>query len=354
MMKEPITVFIVDDSKVSRQLLTYLIEKDPDLKVIGSAENGEDALRQLKYISPDVITMDIVMPNINGFEVTRQIMETKPIPIIIISAVYNSTDVVQAFKAIEMGALAIFSKPIGAEGGEFNQQAQEIITTIKTVAKIKLIKRSPQKNGGALKKAADSNGNGAVAPSSERIEAVAIGASLGGPPAIATILSGLSTNFPVPIFIVQHISKGFTAGFVRWLQSRTALRVVLGEQHQKTLAGTVYVAPDACQMAVGRGHVIELDFSATTGFQPSVASLFNSMALSYGSHCVGVLLTGMGKDGAKELLTMKERGAFTIAQDEASSTMFGMPREAIALGAARQVVPLEQIANLLNSLARGM
>lgn len=372
MVKQPITVFIVDDSKVARQLLAYIIESDPELKVIGFAEDGADALKQLRYIHPDVITMDIVMPHLDGFEVTRQIMETKPIPIIIISAGYDPSNSLQAFKAIEIGALAIFSKPIGSQDSEFHQKAKEITTAIKTVAGIKLIKRVASRPPvSRMKRIAD--GAGALFTSSndssplcisgeankgevglskwgQQIEAIAIGASLGGPPAIAMVLANLPATFPVPIFIVQHISVGFTEGFVRWLQGRTSLRVSLAKNGEKAVGGSVYVAPDSCQMEIKKGGIIELSVIPKDRYQPSVAHLFKSMALTYGMHSVGVLLTGMGKDGAKELLMMRQMGAYTIAQDEASSVMFGMPREAIEIDGVCQVVPIEQIAAVLNKL----
>ncbi len=341
----PIRVLVVDDSKSSRQLLAHIIESDPTIKIVGFAEDGEKALDWLKANDADVITMDLFMPKINGFEVSRKIMETKPIPIVIVSSAYNPQDTEQGFKALEAGALAFIGKPAGMGDPNYSHRAKEIVDTIKIIAEVKLIKRRTTKRI-------------ASAPPSEhavtehRIEAVAIGASLGGPIALQTILSSLPKNFPVPIFIVQHIAHGFTQGFVNWLQTYSTLHIVMGENNMRASPGICYVAPDGFDFQIKERNIISLSPTCSTFLCPSVGSLFASMATTYGPRCVGVLLTGMGRDGALELLAMKNRGAYTIAQDEESCLMFGMPQEAIKLGAARMVLPLNDIAATLNNLVQ--
>jgi two-component system chemotaxis response regulator CheB len=342
MLKKPITIFVVDDSVVSRNLMIHLIESDPDLKVMGTAANGEEALNWLKDHTPDVITMDIFMPKIDGFEVTRRIMEIKPIPILIISSAYTPKDTEKGFKAMENGALAILEKPFGSRDEEYKLKSQEMIQTIKMISEVKLIKRR-------------SNEFTTLTPSpikvltfKEQVQAIGIGASLGGPPALATILSQLPSPFSVPIFIVQHITSGFIQGFVSWIQTCTSLSICLPKDGEIARPGHVYVAPDDCHMRIQKGNVIALN--SIKKVQPSVDPLFYSMSTTYERRGVGVILTGMGKDGAQGLLEMKKRGAYTIAQDEQSCTMFGMPREAITIGAVRQVVPLDQIASLLRIL----
>lgn len=345
MEKRPIQILVVDDSRVSRELLVHIIESDSQLRVMGIAEDGIQALHWLETHTPDVITMDVRMPNIDGFEVTRRIIETKPIPIVIITSAYNSKNADMAFHAIEAGALAILEKPVGFGDKNYHSQVEEIIKTIKTIAEVKLIKKRVEVRPPDV----------FIPPIPEQylkeeFKAVAIGASLGGPPAIAEILSQLPLFFPVPIFIVQHIAAGFIHQFHVWLQERCRLPIQLARNGEKGMAGHIYLAPDHCHMRIKKGDIISLHSSSNPGPQPSVSHLFASMAETYGSHGIGIILTGMGKDGAEELLLMKQKGAYTIAQSKESCIMFGMPREAIAIGGARQVLALEKIAPVLIKL----
>ncbi|MDP1836731.1 MAG: chemotaxis-specific protein-glutamate methyltransferase CheB [Chlamydiales bacterium] len=342
MTKDRISVLIVDDSRVSRDLIAHIISSDPDLKIAGFAKDGDQALEWLTTNTADVITMDVVMPGANGFEIARRIMESKPIPIVIVSAAYNPSDDKHGFEAMEAGALAILEKPGSFEEASFHAKAQEIIDTIKTVAEVKLIRRRIPRakvTTPIVEKLV-----------TEGIEAVAIGASLGGPIAISTVLSGLPASFPIPIFIVQHIAAGFTAGFATWLQDYTPLKVIIPGHGEKAQPGCCYIAPSDCHMEVRAGNIIYLVPGPADPLQPSVSRLFKSMAKVYGPKCVGIILTGMGRDGADELLVMKNRGAITIAQDEESCVMYGMPKEAAALGAAKQVLPLDQIAKTLTGI----
>lgn len=343
MRTKAIEVLIVDDSRVARELLKHIIEKDPELKVVGCVENGEQALKWIQNKSCDVITMDIHMPHLNGFEVTQKIMESKPIPTIIISSGYTQSDNLLAFKALEVGALAILEKPLGLGDADYIRKTKEIIETIKMIAGIKVMTRH-HKYSATESKSLSSQ----IEPHTE-IKAIGIGASLGGPLAIAKILEELPISFPVPIFIVQHIVAGFVENFIRWLQERSKLRIYLAKDGEVAKPGCVYIAADRCQMKIKKGGVISLVHTFTPGLQPSVGILFKSLADTYDSHCIGVILTGMGRDGAAELLIMKQKGAYTIAQNEESSVMFGMPKEAILLGAARQVLPLNSIASTLNA-----
>lgn len=346
MNKQKIRILIVDDSPVACELLAHILKEDAELEVVGFAENGEKALRWLETELCDVITMDIQMPFMNGFEVTKKIMETKPVPIAIISSTYTPGDTEMAFRAIEAGALAIIEKPHGMGHEAYLLQSKEIINTIKVIAGIKLIKKRPHLTASSFKELSSIKDD----YHHSHVKAIAIGASLGGPPAIAEILAQLPAHFPVPIYIVQHIAVGFTEGFVKWLQEHSKLTIHLGHDNEKVLAGHVYVAPDHHHMEIRKDHHIKLDRTPSHGPQPSVGRLFQSMAHTYGSSGVGVILTGMGRDGAHELLLMKQQGAFTIAQDEQSSVMFGMPREAIEMGAAREILPLNKIGLALKNL----
>lgn len=336
-----INVFVVEDSKVARELLIHIIEKDPQLKVVGWAENGEDALKWLETGTCDVVTMDIKMPGLNGFEVTKKIMETRPLPTVIISAGYTPNDSSLAFKALEVGALAILEKPHAPTDINYPKQCKEIIDTIKMIADMKVI---------AHHKAQSFISMPLKLASKVEIKAVGIGASLGGPLAIAKILENLPANLPVPIFIVQHISEGFTEDFIRWLQERSKLRIFSAKNGTIAQAGCVYVAVESCHMEIKHGGCITLDYSQSLGIRPSVGRLFRSLAETYGPHCIGIILTGMGGDGAEEMLLMKQKGAYTIAQDQESCLMFGMPKEAIQLGAAQKILPLDRIAQALIDL----
>lgn len=342
MKKNTIDVFIVDDSRVARELITHIIESDPQIKVVGYAENGPDALRWLQHNSCDVITMDIQMPVLNGFEVTQEIMKFKPTPIVIVSGAYTDTDKQMSFEALEAGALDILEKPIGFTDVIQSEKGRRLINTIKTVSEIKTVRRINKTEMPLVNNI----------PSKEKsIKAIAIGASLGGPPAICKILSELPQTFPIPIFIVQHIAVGFIDGFVSWLQAHSKLPILVARDQQKAEPGCVYLAGDHCQMEVGKGNIISL-LDKNQKKQPSIGRLFKSMVDAYGPQCAGVILTGMGSDGAKELLLMRQSGAFTIAQDEKSCLMFGIPKEAILLGAAEQIIPLEKIPTLLNEIVK--
>lgn len=345
MQKKTIDVLIVEDSKVDQELLKHIIESDPSLKVVGCVENSREVLSLLKRITPDVITMDIFMPFANGFELTQRIMETKPVPIVIISSAYNLKNTDMAFHAVKAGALAILEKPGGLVDNDYFFRCNQIIQTIKTISEVKLIKKRslPKMNHSTnISKSVKEDKLGS------KIKAIAIAASIGGPPALAEILSHLPPSFPVPIFIVQHIAVGFTEGLVRWLQSCSpSCQISLAKDKEQALPGCVYVAPDNCQMEIRRDQTICINQAHSSSLQPSAGALFRSMAYAFGPQGVGVILTGMGKDGAQELLLMKQKGAYTIAQDEKSCAVFGMPKEAIIIGAIDKVLPLDCIADAL-------
>lgn len=344
--KSQIRVLVVDDSQVAQALLTHILESDQSIKVIGYASSGVQALELLNTIKPDIITMDVVMPQMDGFEATRKILQTHPIPIIIISASYKKENVEKAFLAIEAGALAILEKPKGPLDPTYESSKKNIIETVKLMSEIKVVaKRFPiaANTKPSLKgKLTDTN------QETRKIEAVAIGASLGGPQALQAILSRLPKSFPVPILIVQHISEGFLEGFADWLQSITELTVKIPANNEEALPGTVYVAPEKMHMQISKNSKITLiNEPPIQGIRPAISRLFHSMAETFGPNGLGLLLTGMGKDGAEELLTMRQHGAITIAQNKESCILYGMPEEAIRLGAAQYVLSLEEIPKAL-------
>jgi two-component system chemotaxis response regulator CheB len=345
-----IEVLVVDDSPVAREFLVYLLDSEPGIRVVGTVTNGKQAIEALKEKKPDVITMDIHMPEMDGFEATRRIMETSPTPIVIVTANENPREVGTSFRAIEAGALAIVPRPQGLGHPEFEANASELIKTVKLMSEVRVVRRWKRERMARLTAPARELG---VKGDASEIQIVALGASTGGPVALQTILSRLPSDFPVPALIVQHIAAGFTRGFVEWLKQSSRLTVHLAAHGEALLPGHVYVAPDGFQMGVKGISRIALSHDAPEyGLRPSVSFLFRSLAEVYGRRSVGVLLTGMGKDGAAELQSMKERGAVTFAQDEESSVVHGMPGEAIKLEAATYVLPPEKISAALQSLVK--
>jgi two-component system chemotaxis response regulator CheB len=347
-----IRVLVVEDSPTVREFLVQILCSDPAIEVVGTAETGEEALEAVKRFRPDIITMDIHMPRMNGFDATRRIMETHPTPIVIVSGAADATDTAKAFRAIESGALAVLAKPAGVGHPDHQQSTAELVRTVKLMSEVKVVRRWPRYRPAEAVPETSLCKEIRLQTTQSQPRIVAIGASTGGPPVLQTILAALPRNFPIPVLIVQHIAAGFTQGLVDWLAQSSSLSVHIPTHGQSVLPGHVYVAPDGLHMAVGAdGHVqLRLD-EPENGLRPSVACLFRSVAKAYGPSAVGVLLTGMGKDGAWELKLMKEQGAVTIAQDRETSVVHGMPGEAIRLGGATYVLPPEKIRIALASLA---
>jgi two-component system chemotaxis response regulator CheB len=345
-----IKVLVVEDAPVVREFLVYVLNSDSEIQVIGTAQNGQEAIEAIRNKEPDIVTMDIHMPEMDGYEATRRIMETQPVPIVIVSGSTSVGEVAMTFKAIEAGALAVVARPKGIGHPDYETTAKELIQTVKLMSEIKVVKRWPR----LKKESPPPTPGGEVGKSLPAIQVVAIGASTGGPAALQTILSDLPRDFPVPVLIVQHISAGFVEGFAHWLAQSSGLPVHLASEGEYLLPGHAYVAPEGFHMIVETRNRIALSTAELkNGLRPAVSYLFNSVARVFGQNAIGVLLTGMGKDGAQELRLMKDKGATTIAQDEASSVVHGMPGEAIKVSAATYVLPLKKIAAVLASLVKG-
>ena len=344
-----IKVLIAEDSPVVREFLVYLLGSDPDIRVVGTANDGEQAIAAVKHYRPDVITMDIHMPKMDGLEATRRIMETDPTPIVIVSGSTDPHDVAMTFRSMEAGALAVLRRPAGIGHPDHETTARELVQTVKLMAEVKVVRRWPQtRREPALPPAAKT----LLEKIPAKIKVIAMGASTGGPPVLQTILAMLPKDLPVPVLIVQHMASGFTQGFVEWLARSSGLPVHVAMHGELMLPGHVYVAPDECQMKVEHGGKIVLTKDAPeNGLRPSVSYLFRSLAAVYGGDAVAGLLTGMGRDGAEELKLLRDKGAVTFAQDKDSSVVHGMPGEAIRLGAATLVLAPEKIGPVLMSLA---
>jgi two-component system chemotaxis response regulator CheB len=350
-----IRVLVVEDSRVVAEFLTHVLQADPSIQVVGVAFNGEEAIAAARGMKPDVITMDIHMPKVDGFEATRKIMETCPAPIVIVSGSWSVDEVAFNFRAIEAGALAVVARPNGIGHPNHAATAKELVDTVKLMSEVKVVKRWPRNKFPAPAQTAAALAAAAIEPykTPERIQVVAIGASTGGPLALQTILAGLPRDFPLPLLIVQHMTPGFAPGFVEWLANSSGFAVRVAVAGESLLPGHAYVAPDDFHMGVRHDSRIMLaDAAKESGVRPSVSFLLRSVGSVFGSNVIGIVLTGMGRDGAEELLRLRDGGAITIAQDEKSSVVHGMPGEAIQIGAARHILPPEAIAKTLAALAR--
>ncbi|MDM8535389.1 chemotaxis-specific protein-glutamate methyltransferase CheB [Desulfobacterales bacterium HSG17] len=345
-----INILIVEDSPVVRELLIYILNSSPGINVMGTVDSGEKALKFVKKYKPDLITMDVNMPGIDGFETTRRIMETQPVPIIIVSSIMTPESADALFRTMEAGALCIVEKPPGLENSAYKQKSKKLVEIVKLMSEVKVVRR---RSLGVLKKpeqqlSLSGSSQGKKYPN---IKLVAIGVSTGGPPAIQTILSLLPKNIGVPILIVQHIARGFIQGMADWLGPKTGFPVHIPEHGDILLPGHVYLAPDNYHMGVSSNNTVLLSKEKPeNGIRPSVSFLLRSVSKIYGKNAAGVLLTGMGRDGAKELLLMKENKAVTLVQDKKSCVIFGMPDAAIKMGAAAYVLPPDKIAQKLIQL----
>ena len=343
--KARIKVLVVDDSPIARELLIHILNSDPEIEIIGTASNGDDAIEATKHLSPDVITMDIHMPKMDGYEATRRIMETCPVPIVIVTGSSGAEEVSLAMRVIEAGALAVVQKPRGSGHTDYLAEVSSFIQKVKLMSEVKVVRRKAFPGRETLRPAEVK----LELPS--EIQLIAIGASTGGPPVLQKILSKLPGNFPFPVLIVQHMAPGFIEGFVEWLGQTSSLPVHVAAQGENILPGHVYLAPDGFHMKPDRyGRISLARGEIQSGLCPSVSYLFRSVAEVFGKNAMGILLTGMGKDGAEELKLLKENGAITIAQDKESSVVYGMPGEAINLDAAMYVLAPEKIAAVLSGL----
>lgn len=349
--KSMIKVLVVEDSPTVREFLVYMLGSDPEIQVVGTATNGEEAIEAVKNQKPDIVTMDIHMPKMNGLEATRAIMENCPVPIVVVTGSASAVEMESTLSALEAGALAVMKRPMGIGHPQHTSTVRELIQTVKLMSEVKVVRRwskkskpSPVSSSPALPQA--------DIPLAE-IRLVAIGASTGGPLILQQILSALPENFPVPLILVQHIANGFTENFADWLMQSTGFKVSVAGHGVLMQPGHAYVAPNGYQTTViGSGRVGLTKGNPANGHCPSVSSLFQSVAEAYGAHAAGVLLTGMGKDGAAELGLMKKKGAITIAQDKESSVVYGMPGEAVSLGAATYVLAPDKIAEALAQMTR--
>jgi two-component system chemotaxis response regulator CheB len=330
-----IRVMVVDDSMFMRKVITDLLASNSEIIVVGTARNGEDALDAIPKLKPDVITLDIEMPKMDGLTALKKIMSTKPIPVVMLSAL-TQEGAEQTFEALDIGAVDYLPKPSGSTSLNLGSVREELIRKIKTASRAKLSLYEKKSVRKAVKKR--------IEPTNFKSGSVInIGSSTGGPQAVDEVFSRLPRGVP-PIILVQHMPKYFTKPFAERLDKLSAFDVKEAEEGDRVEAGRALIAPGDFHMVVTNTGKIHLHQGPTVHFlRPTVDEMMLSAAKVYGSRNLGILLTGMGRDGANGMKAIKRRGGQTIAQDEASCVVFGMPKVAIDEGSVDVVLPLYRI-----------
>lgn len=338
-----IRVLVAEDSLTVQQFIVSVLNSDADIEVVGIAGNGRDAIELAIALRPDIITMDINMPIMDGFEATKRIMTDVPTPIIIVSGCTTLSEAEMTIRALRMGALATLMKPAGLTSPDFEADAKELIRTVKEMSDVKVVRHrfvsAPVHQAAKPFPQNCQIGNA---------EIIAIATSTGGPMALHTILSGIPADFPVPILVTQHITKGFISGMARWLSGICPLAIRIPEDGEELCPSTVYLAPDNHHLGLATHDRVSLSNSLLVGgFRPAATHMFRSVAGIYGERTLAVILTGMGSDGVDGLRDVRAAAGRVIAQDEASCVVYGMPGAAVAAGVVDSVMPLTMISAAL-------
>jgi len=346
----PIRVLIVEDSASVRRMLEGLVEHDPRLELVGSVPDAEQALSGLVRLRPDVISMDVQLPGMDGLEATRTIMERQPTPIVIVSAMCDAEHRI-SMNALRAGALTVVEKPSAIGSPDFEKSAAHFCTQLCIMSQVPLVRQRIRRDPPLSKPSPWSSGRvDAVPRPGGGFRMLAIVASTGGPNALVRLISQLPTDFPMPVCVVQHIGSEFVAGFAGWLDSLVPLPVTVAQAGEIPRPGSVHIAPGGGHLRVTpQGFHITHDASVD-GMSPSGTVLLSSVANSYGPRGIGVLLTGMGEDGAQGMLDLRKAGGLTIAEDETTAVVYGMPAAAVRLDAVDHLLPLDRIAPRIRRL----
>ncbi|MBW2522901.1 MAG: chemotaxis-specific protein-glutamate methyltransferase CheB [Deltaproteobacteria bacterium] len=340
----PVRVLIADDSDLSRLVLRELLSADPEIEVVGTAASGADAVELTLELRPDIVTMDLHMPDLDGIASTQRIMKERPTPVLIVTSSdfwQRKDDVFGAFK---YGVVDVIEKPSSTEN---SRQAQVLIEKVKVLSRVRVsgtiwprLSQAPRPQL-------------TVSPPATDRAILAIGASTGGPKAVHQVLAALPQDFDLPIVVAQHMSASFVDGFAHWLGTNLALKVRVAKPFDRPVPGTVLVAPGGTSMVLDkRGVVRTTDEPAPQSVQPSVDLLFSSVARAHGAGTIAVVLTGIGKDGQQGMADVKEAGGITLIQDEESCVVFGMPGAALAAGVVDEVVPIDRLGERIGELLR--
>lgn len=344
-------VLVADDSLTVRKRLVEILENDPDIELVGDVDNGKDAIELCQTERPDIISMDMMMPVMSGLAATEYIMAHCPTPILVVSASTNRGELFKIYEALAAGAVDVLEKPLDSEPDEI--WAGKFLRTLKIVSRIRVITHPRAR----LQNIAPQTGTAVAwrkpaASPKLAFKIVAIGASTGGPGALVEVLRGIPAGFALPVLMVLHINEPFAAAFADWLDAQTEHRVITARDGMRVCetAGQIVLAPGGLHLIVRDGRLLLTRDAERHSCRPSVDVLFESVAAEYGPSAAACLLTGMGKDGARGLLAVRNAQGFTIAQNEQTSIVFGMPREAISLGAAQHILPLSEIGPRLAAL----
>lgn len=346
--KVPIKVLVVDDSSLVRTLIVSMLDDVADIIVVGQATNGLEAVRMALRLKPDVVTMDIRMPQMDGLEATRRIMSLQPTPIVVLSSSVYASDYGVAFNAIEAGALTVIEKPKGLGTQDYDLVRAQLITSIRTMAGVAVVGRptgSLRRDGVGLRTAMLHE------IFSRSVGLIGIASSTGGPPVLMQLFSSLPKDFSIPIIVVQHILAPFAPAMVEWLNTRSALPVVLASDGIRYSPGKILICPGDRHLTVSAGGIVRVDDGEPVqGQRPSANRMFESMSRMAGASSVGIILTGMGDDGVDGLSSLSKAGGHVIAQDEGSCVIFGMPKMAIQRGVVDEVLSPEGIIQRLTKL----
>lgn len=341
-----IRVVMADDSPLAREVLREILTRDGDIEIVGEASNGQEAVDMAKRLSPQLITMDLTMPVMDGLSAIEEIMYTKGVPIVVVS---DRADAQTAYKALEVGALEVLPKP-----GLEEEDAQRLLARVRLLSGVSVITRLRRRASSTLTPAPVRLPIATPCPTEARgfQRVVAIACSTGGPQALARLLSKLPKGFPAPIIIAQHISPGFIDGMATWLSSLCALPVSVAQRGEQVHPGHIYLVPPEHQLKITAQHRFSLTPSQPDAlYHPSCDAMLHSVASIYGTDSIGVILTGMGRDGVNGLRAIQLAGGTTLAQDEASSVIYGMNQEAVNAGVVQQVLGLDELpARLLREV----
>ncbi len=355
MIDGKIRVLIVEDSAVNQKLLNSLLNNDPRFEITGIAVNGKQAIEMVEKDRPDVVSMDLFMPVMDGVQATTIIMQHFPVPIVIVSSFYNPSEIQMSFRILQAGALAILPKPYGPGHPQFEETSRKYRNTLKMLSDVRVspLRRTPNSSGKALgprpeKPEIRPVGNleaTSSVKSTGPFEVLAIGASAGGPQAASLLLSLLPSSLRFPVMMVQHIDRNFADGYAAWLAGLTSLPVHVAVHGQEMVPGHVYLPPGDTHIGLIRKGILSLSGSPPEkGHRPAVSFLLRNILHVYGKQTIAVMLSGMGSDGAVEMKMLHSEGALTIAQDMSSSLVHGMPGETIRLGGAGMIGNPEEIA----------
>ncbi len=347
-----VRVMVVEDSLVVRQLLVHIIASDPRLVVAAAVSSAEEALREIGRVQPDVVSMDIRLPGMDGLEATRRIMSDYPTPIVVIADSIEDSSLKISMNALRAGALTVVEKPVGLSSGGYAAIANTICTQLYIMSQVPVVRQrslSPWPEARAFSGARPEPERSTARPS-----IMGIAASTGGPPALAKVLSSLPRDFPLPILLVQHMGAPFMEGFASWLNGLMPLQVRLAQDQEIPIPGRVYVAPGDRHLLLSSAGTLKVSAEPPLGNQrPSATMLFQSMARAVGRRGLGVILTGMGEDGAQGLVEMRQAGGYAVAEVESTAVVYGMPAAAARMGGVNVSLPLDLIAARILRLTQG-